>query len=113
MNTEGIMRENDKRRFTRYTNESLCEVIIDSEIYKGKVVDYSDGVGVLIKKIPQLIQGALADIRITDCEIEFGAEVAWTEDFGYHLRVGFKIRPVEATDNTYFKDRLRLYPDRL
>jgi hypothetical protein len=84
------MREQDKRHFTRYTKDSLCEVTIDTVIHKGKVVDYSDGVGVLIKKIPQLVQGAVVDIRILDCELEFGAEVAWTEEFGYHLRAGFR-----------------------
>jgi hypothetical protein len=84
------MIEEDKRQFTRYSKESLCDVILGSEIYKGKIIDYSDGVGVIIKKIPELVKGALADIRILDCEIEFGAEVAWIEEMGYHLRVGFK-----------------------
>ena len=84
------MREQDKRHFARYTKDSLCEVIIDTVIHKGKVVDYSDGVGVLIKKIPQLVQGTVVDIKILDCELEFGAEVAWTEEFGYHLRAGFR-----------------------
>ena len=85
------MRDEDKRLFTRYTKESLCEVLVDSETYNGKVVDYSHGVGVIIKKVPQLVKGALADIRILDWEIEFSAEVVWVEDIGYHLRVGFRL----------------------
>ena len=84
------MREEDKRQFTRYTKELLCEVIVGSEIYKGKVVDYSHGVGVIIKKVPQLVKGALADIKIFDCDLEFRAEVVWTEEIGYHLRAGFR-----------------------
>ena len=84
------MKEEDKRQFARYSKESLCDVVVDSEIYKGKTINYSDGVGVLMKNVPQLVKGTLADIRILDCELEFGAEVVWREEVGYHLKVGFK-----------------------
>jgi hypothetical protein len=84
------MSEEEKRTFTRYSVESECEVRIGSETFRGKVVDYSDGVGVIIKKNPALVKGAEADIKIIGGEIEFGAEIAWTTDLGYHLRVGFR-----------------------
>ncbi|UCH81103.1 MAG: DUF4388 domain-containing protein [Nitrospiraceae bacterium] len=84
------MLEEDKRQFARYRKQSLCDVRIGSELHKGKVVDYSNGVGILIKKVPELVKGAIAEIEILDYEIKFSGEVVWTEDFGYQLRVGFR-----------------------
>jgi DNA segregation ATPase FtsK/SpoIIIE-like protein len=84
------MKVEEKRTFARYAVESECEVRIDSETLKGKVVDYSDGIGVIIKKNPKLAKGAEAELRIVGSEIEFSAEIAWTTDLGYHLRVGFR-----------------------
>ncbi len=84
------MIEKDKRQFARYRIDSLCEVRVGSEICKGKAVDYFNGIGVLIKKVPQLVKGAVAEIVVLDCEIAFRAEVVWIEDLGYHLKVGFK-----------------------
>jgi hypothetical protein len=84
------MREEDKRNFRRYTTDSECEVRMNSSTYKGKVVDYAEGVGVIIKNIPQLVKGARADITILDYDIEFKAEIVSTVDLGYHLRAGFK-----------------------
>jgi hypothetical protein len=86
------MRDAGMRNFARYPEESACEVRIGSETFRGKVVDYSDGVGIIIKKNPVLVQGAEADIKILGSEIEFGAEIIWTTDLGYHLRVGFRRR---------------------
>jgi hypothetical protein len=84
------MKDEEKRTFARYSVESECEVRIGSETFRGKVVDYSDGVGVIIKKNPALVKGVEADIKIVGDEIEFGAEIVWTTDLGYHLRVGFR-----------------------
>jgi len=84
------MREEDKRQFARYVKELLCEITLGSEIFKAKVVDYSDGVGVMIKKNPLLTKGTQVTLRILEYEIEFEAEVTWTEDIGYHQRIGFR-----------------------
>jgi hypothetical protein len=84
------MREENKRNFRRYTTDSECEVRMNSSTYKGKVVDYAEGVGVIIKNIPQIVRGARADITILDYDIEFRAEIVSTVDLGYHLRAGFK-----------------------
>ncbi len=85
------MTNEEKRTFARYAVVgSECEVRIGSETFRGKVVDYSDGVGVIIKKNPKLVKGIEVDLKIIGSEVEFGAEIAWTTDLGYHLRVGFK-----------------------
>ncbi len=84
------MKEEDERQFARYVKESLCEITLGSEIFKAKVVDYSDGVGVIIKKNPLLTKETQVTIRILEYEIEFEAEVKWTEDIGYHQRIGFR-----------------------
>jgi curved DNA-binding protein CbpA len=84
------MGEEDKRNFKRYKSQSECEIRINSETYKGRVLDYSDGIGALIEYTPQLTKGVQVDIRILDSDIEFKGEVVWTKEVGNYLRVGFK-----------------------
>jgi hypothetical protein len=84
------MGEEDKRNFKRYKSESECEIRINSETYRGRVLDYSDGIGALIEYTPQLTKGVQVDIKILDSDIEFKGEVVWTKEVGNYLRVGFK-----------------------
>jgi len=95
-----MMREEDKRKFKRYESGSECEVILPSGTYKGKIIDYSDGVGVEIEHVPDLIQDTEIDIKVIDHDLAFRGAVAWVRNTGQYLRAG--IRRIDA-----FKGNLR------
>ncbi len=84
------MRDEDKRSFKRYRIDSICEVRINNEIYKGKVIDYSDGICVLLENAPQLAPGVQGYIKVLDTEIEIDGEVTWTKEIDKYQRIGFK-----------------------
>jgi curved DNA-binding protein CbpA len=84
------MDQEDLRSFRRYKTQAECEICINAETIKGRVLDYSDGIGVIIEKTPHLTKGAQADIKILDTDIAFKGEVAWIREVGEYLRVGFK-----------------------
>jgi curved DNA-binding protein CbpA len=95
-----MMREEDKRKFKRYASGSECEVILPSGRYKGKINDYSDGVGIELENVPDLIQGAEIDIKAIDHDLAFRGAVAWVRSTGQYLKAG--IRRIDA-----FKGNLR------
>ncbi len=80
----------EKRRFKRYESQSKCEVRLDTGTYKGKILDYSDGVSVIIENAPKLALGAQADIKSLDSKIELKGEVVWVQEFDDYIKVGFR-----------------------
>ncbi|MCK5426824.1 MAG: DUF4388 domain-containing protein, partial [Thermodesulfovibrionia bacterium] len=84
------MKDEDKRNFQRYTSDSICEVRINNETYKGKVIDYSDGICVLLENAPQLALGEQGYIKVLDTEIELDGEVTWTKEIDKYQKIGFK-----------------------
>ena len=95
-----MMREEDKRKFKRYESGSECEVILPSGTHRGKIIDYSDGVGIELENVPDLAQDTEIDIRVIDHDLAFRGAVAWVRSTGQYLRAG--IRRVDA-----FKGNLR------
>ena len=64
------MKDEDRRNFKRYESNSECELKINDGTFKGKVVDYSDGICVLIENAPQLVTGQRGFVKVPDLEIE-------------------------------------------
>ena len=80
----------DKRDFKRYNCKTECEIRIDADVYRGVVVDYSDGLGIITEKNPVLKNGAEADIRMLNSGEEIKGKVVWVREAGDDIRVGFK-----------------------
>ncbi len=80
----------DRREFRRYNCQSACEIKINSHTYKGFVVDYSEGLGIIAENGPLLKEGACADIILLQSTTTMKGEVAWVRDVGRDVRVGFK-----------------------
>jgi hypothetical protein len=84
------MKDEDKRNFKRYESDSICEVTINNDTYKGKVIDYSDGISVLLENAPQLASGEQGYIKVLDSEIELDGEVVWIKEIDKYKKIGFK-----------------------
>jgi curved DNA-binding protein CbpA len=80
----------DKRGFKRYRCHSACEIIIDSKVCHGFVVDYSDGFGVITEKSPLLKKDVAANLRILESGEEIKVQVAWIKDMGNDVNIGLK-----------------------
>lgn len=85
------MKEKNKRNSIRHESKSMCEVRLDSGIFRGPVINYSEGIGVIIINNPKVVIGSQAHVKIIDSELEFNAEIVWTEklDFGC-IKIGFR-----------------------
>ncbi len=84
------MNREEKRNFKRYKSQSECEINIGTEIYKGKMVNYSDGICAIIENVLQLVPGTQGNIKISDLEMELRAEVVMVKESGNGLKVGFR-----------------------
>jgi curved DNA-binding protein CbpA len=80
----------DRREFRRYSGRSACEIRIYNSVYKGFVVDYSDGLGVIIENAPLFKKGTEADIRILNQAAEMKGELTWVKEKGGDIRAGFR-----------------------
>jgi curved DNA-binding protein CbpA len=80
----------DKRDFKRYNCKTECDISIDADVYRGFIVDYSDGLGIITEKTPVLKEGAEADIRILNSGEEIKVKVVWVKEEDEDIRVGFK-----------------------
>jgi len=80
----------DKRNFKRYNCKTECEISIDADVYRGFVVDYSDGLGIITEKNSVLKKDAEADIRMLKSGEEIKGRVVWVREAGKDIRVGFK-----------------------
>jgi hypothetical protein len=97
-----MLREEDKRNFRRYSNESECELILPSGLCKGVIIDYSDGVGVSFKHASDLERGTDVHVKVFDYDLEFKGRIAWARRAGDHIRAG-----IRRADN--FRGNLRFY----
>jgi hypothetical protein len=85
------MKEKNKRNSIRHESKSMCEVRLDSEIFRGPAIDCSEGIGAIIINNPKVVKGAQAHVKIIDSEFEFNAEIVWTEELDYNfVRIGFR-----------------------
>ena len=85
------MKEKNKRNSIRHESKSMCEVRLDSEIFRGPAIDCSEGIGAIIINNPKVVIGAQAHVKIIDSELEFNAEIVWTEKLDYDfVRIGFR-----------------------
>jgi hypothetical protein len=81
----------DNRCFKRYKIESDCEIKIDEDTsYRGKVVDFSDGMSAVFEGSPNLLPSFQADIIIEKNGLQFRGEVTRTTDVENGVRAGFK-----------------------
>ncbi len=80
----------DRREFRRYSGRSACEIRIDNGVYKGFVVDYSDGLGVIIENAPLFKKGTVADVRILNQAAEFKGQLTWVKEMGSDIRAGLR-----------------------
>jgi tetratricopeptide (TPR) repeat protein len=80
----------DRREFKRYSGRSACEIRIDNSLYKGFVVDYSDGLGVIIENAPLFKKGTVAEIRILNMAAEIKGQLTWVKKMGSDIRAGFR-----------------------
>jgi hypothetical protein len=96
------MERDDLRSFKRYKSQAECEILLDNETFKGRVLDYSDGVGVILENVQQLSEGAEVGVKILDSDIDFKGEVVWLKEVGDYLRVGIKrLSKLEGTMKDY------------
>ncbi len=88
----GVEREDDERCFARYEGDAPCELKIDQKTYRGRVFDFSDGVGAVMENegISEFEIGTQTYMRIPGLDVEFSAEIAWITDADGQLKVGFR-----------------------
>jgi len=85
------MKKENKRNSIRHESKSMCEVRLDSGIFRGPVINYSEGIGVIIINNPKVVKGSHAHVKIIDSELEFNAEVVWTEKLDFDcVKIGFR-----------------------
>lgn len=80
----------NKRSFKRYHREGEVIVKLDTAVYKGKIIDYSDGICAIIEDAPPLVPRTMVDIKSRDAKIEILGEVVWTKKLVSGLRIGVK-----------------------
>ncbi len=97
-----MLKEEDKRNFRRYRNESECELILPSGVCKGRIIDYSDGVGVSLDNPSDLENGTVVHVRVFDYNQELKGRIAWARRTGDHIRAG-----IRRVDN--FSGNVRFY----
>ena len=85
------MKEEDNRNTTRHDSKSMCEVSLDSEVYRGPVIDCSDGIGVILKNSRHVVKGTQAHIKVLYDNMELEGEIIWTEELDSEfVRIGFR-----------------------
>lgn len=85
------MKEENKRNSIRHESKSMCEIRLDSGIFRGPVINYSEGIGVIIINNPKVVKGSQAHVKIIDSELEFNAEIVWTEKLDFDcVKIGFR-----------------------
>lgn len=85
----GLVKMEDKRGFRRYSANYACEIRMGRDVYKGVIVDYSDGLGVITEQAPPLEKGSTADIRIIDSNEKIRVAVAWVRQVNGTVKIGF------------------------
>ncbi len=81
--------DKDKRNFKRYIRQAECILKTNTGIFKGELIDYSEGIGVLINgDSPSLVPGNLVDINVRTPNIEIKGEVVWAKRVASGIRIG-------------------------
>ncbi|VAX31291.1 hypothetical protein MNBD_NITROSPIRAE02-1052 [hydrothermal vent metagenome] len=85
------MKDNqDKRSFKRYKKEAELIIKAKTGAYKGRIIDYSDGICAVIKDASSIISGTTVNIRSRELGIEFLGEVVWAKKLIPDLQVGIR-----------------------
>lgn len=84
------MKDEGKRSFKRYSRQAEIAVKLDTGVYKGRIIDYSDGICAIVEDAPVFVPGAMIDIKSYDRLIELLGEVVWTEKASPGLRIGVR-----------------------
>jgi len=80
----------DKRSFKRYKKEAELIIKAKTGAYKGRIVDYSDGICAVIKDASSIISGTTVNIKSSELGIEFLGEVVWAKKLIPDLQVGIR-----------------------
>jgi curved DNA-binding protein CbpA len=92
----------EQRNFRRYTRKSACEIKVNTDLYTGRLIDYSaSGACATFKNGPLLAEGIEGQFTIFDSDIEFNGRVVWLIKTEQEIKIG-----LERTDKLSgsFKD---------
>ncbi|MEC4685802.1 MAG: DUF4388 domain-containing protein [Nitrospirota bacterium] len=82
--------DKDKRNFKRYKKEAELILKANTGAYKGRIIDYSDGICAVIKDASSIISGTTVNIKSHELGIEFLGEVVWAKKVIPDLQVGIR-----------------------
>lgn len=82
--------DQDKRSFKRYKKEAELIIKANTGAYKGRIIDYSDGICAVIKDASSIISGTTVNIKSRELGIEFLGEVVWAKKVVPDLQVGIR-----------------------
>jgi len=80
----------DKRNFKRYKKEAELILKASTGAYKGRIIDYSDGVRAIVKGANSIVSGSTVNIKSHELGIEFLGEVVWAKKVLPDLQVGIR-----------------------
>ncbi|GMT47508.1 MAG: hypothetical protein IEMM0007_1074 [bacterium] len=85
------MKDNrDKRNFKRYRKEAELILKANTGAYKGRIIDYSDGICAVVKDASSIVSGTTVNIKSHELGIEFLGEVVWAKKVIPDLQVGIR-----------------------
>ena len=68
----------EKRRFRRYKNHTIFNLLLGESSFEAEMVDYSaSGVGVVIRGNPQISEDSVVNINIPEPEINTDGKIVW------------------------------------
>jgi curved DNA-binding protein CbpA len=81
----------EKRNFRRYTRKSACEIKVNTDLYTGRLIDYSaSGARATFKNAPLLAEGIEGKFTIFDSDIEFNGRVVWINKTEQETLIGLE-----------------------
>ncbi len=80
----------DKRNFKRYKKEAELILKANTGAYKGRIIDYSDGICAVVKNATSIASGTTVNIKSHELGIEFLGEVVWAKKVIPDLQVGIR-----------------------
>ncbi|HEC96768.1 MAG TPA: DUF4388 domain-containing protein [Nitrospirae bacterium] len=84
------MDNKDKRNFKRYKKEAELILKANTGAYKGRVIDYSDGICAVVKNASSIVSGTTVNIKSHELGIEFLGEVVWAKKVVPDLHIGIR-----------------------
>ncbi len=94
----------EKRVFVRYEDSFPCELKISDNLHKGRVVNYSDGVGAILETAGRIAPNTGCSLNTFNNQKEFKYEIVWSKPSTYGLRTG--IRRIDKFKGSLKKFRL-------